>query len=70
MTNPTIPMLSPETLQPFMQPYIRLTQRNMQLFTTFSVSPEMVQLWLQNAQKMVSHAATNTRAVHFCQIPA
>jgi hypothetical protein len=30
MTNPITPMLTPETLQPFMQPYIRLTQRNMQ----------------------------------------
>ena len=60
MTTQSIPMLSPETLQPFMQPYIRLTQRNMQLFTSFSASPEMVTLWLQNAQKMVSHAARST----------
>lgn len=60
MTNPSIPMLSQEALQPFMQPYIRLTQRNMQLFTSFSASPEMVSLWLQNAQKMVSHAAKGT----------
>jgi hypothetical protein len=57
MTNQSIPMLSTDTLQPFMQPYIRLTQRNMQLFTSFSASPEMVTLWLQNAQKMVSQTA-------------
>lgn len=60
MTNPSQPMISPDTLQPFMQPYIRLTQRNMQLFTSFSASPEMVTLWLQNAQKMVTHAARST----------
>jgi hypothetical protein len=60
MTNPFNPMINSEALQPFMQPYIRLTQRNMQLFTSFSVSPEMVTLWLQNAQKMVTHAAKST----------
>lgn len=60
MTNPFIPMINPEALQPFMQPYIRLTQRNMQLFTSFSASPEMVTLWLQNAQKLVTHTAKST----------
>ncbi len=60
MKNLSFPMISPDTLHPFMQPYIRLTQRNMQLFTSFSASPEMVTLWLQNAQKMVIHAAKST----------
>lgn len=59
MTNPSIPTPSLEALQPFMQPYVRLAQRNMQLFTSFSASPEMVKLWLQNTQKMAAHAATS-----------
>ena len=69
MTNPSIPMISPETMQPFMQPYIRLTQRNMQLFTSFSASPEMVSLWLKNAQKMVSHAAKSTASGKTPDVP-
>lgn len=56
MTNPSISMPSQDSLQPFMQPYVCLTQRNMQLFTSFAASPEMVSLWLKNGQKMFSRA--------------
>jgi hypothetical protein len=51
-----IPMLNENSLQPFMQPYVRLTQRNMQLFTSFSASPEMVSLWLKNGQKIFTQS--------------
>ena len=60
MTNPSISMTTPDALQPYMQPYVRLTQRNMQLFTSFSASPEIVSLWLQNGQKMFSRAVQET----------
>ncbi|MDZ5456827.1 hypothetical protein [Azohydromonas lata] len=52
MTNPINTMLNENSLQPSMQPYVRLTQRNMQLLTRFSASPEMVSLWLKNGQKI------------------
>lgn len=52
MTSSMTPMFNESSLQPFMQPYVRLTQRNMQLFTSFSASPEMVSLWLKNGQKI------------------
>lgn len=56
MTNSSISMPGQEALQPLMQPYVSLTQRNMQLFTSFSASPEMVGLWLRNGQSMFSQA--------------
>jgi hypothetical protein len=56
MTNTTLSLPNAEALQPFMQPYVGLTQRNMQLFTSFSASPEMASLWLKNGQKMFSQA--------------
>lgn len=56
MTNPMIPMLNENSLQPFMQPFVRLTQRNMQLFTSFSASPEIVSLWLKNGQKIFTQS--------------
>lgn len=62
MTNPMIPMLNESSLQPFMQPYMRLTQRNMQLFTSFSASPEMVNLWLKNGKKIFNQSAQQAAA--------
>lgn len=56
---PQFPMpvlLSPETLQTLMQPYMRLAQGNMQLLTRFSASPEMMMLWMANAQKFMEQA--------------
>lgn len=60
MTNPMTPTLNESALQPFMQPYVRLTQRNMQLFTSFSASPEMVSLWLKNGQKLFAQTVQET----------
>lgn len=60
MTNSIPPMFNESSLQPFMQPYVRLTQRNMQLFTSFSASPEMVSLWLKNGQKIFAQTVQET----------
>ncbi len=60
MTSLSTSMPNADALQPFMQPYVRLTQRNMQLFASFSASPEMVSLWLKNGQKMFSQAVQGT----------
>lgn len=57
MTTSSTPMINQDELHSLMQPYIRLTQRNVQLFTSFSASPEMVALWLKNGQKMFSQTA-------------
>ena len=67
MTNPSIPLPDENSLQPLTQPYVRLTQRNMQLLTSFSASPEMVSLWMKNGQKMFSQAvqgAASGKASH------
>jgi len=56
MADPVKLMMDPEVLQPFMQPYVRLAQRNVQLLTQFSASPEMISLWMVNAQKMFEQA--------------
>lgn len=60
MTKSSLPTIDPETLPAVMQPYVRLAQRNMQLCTNFSMSPEMVSLWLTNNQKMFSQALQST----------
>lgn len=39
--------------QALVQPFMRLAQANLQLFTQFSSSPEMVTLFMNNAQKML-----------------
>ena len=57
MAEPMGSMMNQDMLQPFLQPYVRLAQRNMQLLTEFSVSPEMVSLWMTNAQKMFEQSA-------------
>lgn len=60
MTNHPLPTIDPKMLSLLMQPYVRLAQRNTQLFTSFSASPEMVSLWLTSSQKMFNQAMQGT----------
>jgi hypothetical protein len=62
MTNPSISSAGTEFFQPFLQPYVHLTQRNMQLLTKLSSSPEMVSMWMANGQRMFSQAVQETAA--------
>lgn len=60
--TPTLPMptlFPPETLQALMQPYLRLAQGNLQLMMRFSASPEMMTLWMSNAQKFMEQASSS-----------
>ncbi len=53
------PQFSQEAQQALVQPYVRLAQDNMQLLTRFSASPEIVSLWMANAQKFFEQASRN-----------
>ena len=56
MTKSTLPAVNLEALSPFIQPYVRLAQRNMQLMTNFSASPEMVSIWMTSNQMLFEQA--------------
>jgi hypothetical protein len=57
MTHQSDTLMSEEDFHPFIQPYVRLTQRNMQLFMQFAVSPEMVSVWIKNGHDVFNQAA-------------
>jgi hypothetical protein len=59
MTNSSNTLPSEEAFAPYIQPYVRLTQRNTHLFMQFAASPEMVSLWLKNSQNIFNHAVQN-----------
>ena len=56
MTKSSLPAVNLEALSPFIQPYVRLAQRNMQLMTNFSASPEVVSVWLSSNQMLFEQA--------------
>jgi hypothetical protein len=56
MTNSATTRAAEEVAHPFVQPYVRLMQRNAQLFMQFAGSPEMVSLWLKNGQGVFNQA--------------
>jgi hypothetical protein len=45
-----------EVAHPFVRPYVRLMQRNVQLFMQFVGSPKMISLWLKNGQGIINQA--------------
>lgn len=62
MTNSAATKAGEEAGHPFVQPYVRLMQRNAQLFMHFAGSPEMVSLWLKNGQSVFNQAFQNAVA--------
>ena len=60
MTNRSSTLASEEAFRPFMQPFVRLTQRNTQLFMQFAASPEMVSLWLKSGQHVFNQAVQSS----------
>lgn len=67
MTKPLNANFGEDNFAPYIQPYVRLTQRNTQLFMQFAASPEMVSLWMKNSQsvfKQAVHKAAGGKADH------
>jgi hypothetical protein len=46
MTNSSNTLPSEEAFAPYIQPYVRLTQRNTHLFMQFAASPDLESLWI------------------------
>jgi hypothetical protein len=56
MTNLSDILASEEAFHPFIQPYVRLAQRNTQLFMQLAASPEMVSPWIKNGHDVFNQA--------------
>lgn len=48
---------------PLLQPFVRLTQSNLQAWSRFSASPEMVSLFMTNAQRLFWSAPADAAAM-------